>query len=106
VPKRGRGRAGGIPPAPPASSRVHEEAVGKVVSMDRSLELRDKNIGSLLLGFSIPAIVGMLVNSLYNIVDRIFLGQGVGSIAIAATTVAFPIMIIMMAVSVLIGIGA
>jgi len=74
--------------------------------MDRSLELRDKNIGSLLLGFSIPAIVGMLVNSLYNIVDRMFLGQGVGSIAIAATTVAFPIMIIMMAVSVLIGIGA
>lgn len=74
--------------------------------MDRSLELKDKNIGSLLLSFSIPAIVGMLVNSLYNIVDRIFLGQGVGSIAIAATTVAFPIMIILMAVSVLVGIGA
>lgn len=74
--------------------------------MDRSLELKDKNIGSLLLNFSIPAIIGMLVNSLYNIVDRIFLGQGVGRIAIAATTVAFPIMIVLMAVSMLIGIGA
>lgn len=74
--------------------------------MDRSLELKDKNIGSLLLGFSIPAIVGMLVNSLYNIVDRIFLGQEVGWIAIAATTVAFPVMIVLMAVSMLIGIGA
>ncbi|NLL18824.1 MAG: MATE family efflux transporter, partial [Clostridia bacterium] len=74
--------------------------------MDRSLELRDRNIGSLLVKFSVPAIVGMLVGSFYNIVDRIFLGQAVGHIAIAATTVAFPIMIIMMAVSMLIGIGA
>lgn len=74
--------------------------------MNRAVELRDRNIGSLLFKFSVPAIVGMLVGSFYNIVDRIFLGQAVGHIAIAATTVAFPIMIIMMAVAMLIGIGA
>lgn len=65
-----------------------------------------KSIGRLLWSFSLPAIIGMLVNALYNVVDRIFVGRGVGSIAIAATTVAFPIMIILFAVSMLIGIGA
>ena len=48
-------------------------------------------------------IVGMLVSSLYNIIARIFVGRGIGSLAIAATTVAFPIMILLMAVSLLIG---
>ena len=74
--------------------------------MDRSEAMRYKNIGSLLWTFSMPAIIGMLVNSLYNIVARIFVGRGIGAAAIAATTVAFPIMIILMAVSVLIGVGA
>lgn len=74
--------------------------------MDRSEALRIQRISSLLLHFSLPAIVGMVVNSLYNIVDRIFVGRGVGSIAIAATTVAFPMMIILMAVAILIGVGA
>ncbi|MGI6451747.1 MAG: MATE family efflux transporter [Desulfitobacteriia bacterium] len=73
---------------------------------DRSMEMRDQKIGPLLLKFSWPAIVGMLVNSLYNVVDRIFVGRGIGHIAIAATTVAFPIMIAFFAVSMLIGIGA
>lgn len=74
--------------------------------MDRTQAMRYQKINSLLWSFSMPAIVGMVVNSLYNIVDRIFLGRGVGSLAIAATTVAFPIMIILMAVSILIGVGA
>ncbi|MFX4260999.1 MATE family efflux transporter [Pelotomaculum propionicicum] len=74
--------------------------------MDRSIAMRDQRIGSLLWKFSLPAIVGMLINALYNIIDRIFVGQGVGSIAIAATTVAFPIMLIFFAVAMLIGIGA
>ncbi|NLW07267.1 MAG: MATE family efflux transporter [Clostridia bacterium] len=73
--------------------------------MDRSVTMQEGNIGSLLWKFSLPAIVGMLINALYNIVDRIFVGRGVGDIAIAATTVAFPIMIIMMSVAILIGIG-
>ncbi|MCR4442447.1 MAG: MATE family efflux transporter [Peptococcaceae bacterium] len=74
--------------------------------MKHSMEMGEQSIGRLLWNFSLPAIVGMLINSLYNIVDRIFVGRGVGSIAIAATTVAFPIMIIMMGVSILIGVGA
>lgn len=74
--------------------------------MDRSIAMRDQNIGSLLWKFSIPAIVGMIINALYNIVDRIFVGRGIGFIAIAATTVAFPIMLIIFAVAMLIGIGA
>ena len=74
--------------------------------MDRSQEMRDGSLGRLLWNFSLPAIVGMLVNSLYNVIDRIFVGRGIGSLAIAATTVAFPIMVILMAVSLLIGVGA
>ncbi|MBC2722697.1 MATE family efflux transporter [Desulfosporosinus sp.] len=74
--------------------------------MNKNLEMRDEKISKLLWKFSLPAIIAMLVNALYNIVDRIFVGQGVGSVGIAATTVAFPIMIIMMATSMLIAIGA
>ncbi|MHC6180040.1 MATE family efflux transporter [Clostridium sp. JNZ X4-2] len=74
--------------------------------MDSTTELRDGKISSLLWKFSWPAVIAMLVNSIYNIIDRIFVGRGVGSIAIAAITVAFPIMLILMAVSVLIGVGA
>lgn len=69
-------------------------------------KMREKPIGKLLWEFSLPAIVGMTVNSLYNIVDRIFVGQGVGPLGIAATTVAFPIMTIFLAVSILIGVGS
>jgi len=69
-------------------------------------ELQEQPIGKLLWKFSLPAVIGMTVNSLYNIVDRIFVGRGVGPIGIAATTVAFPIMIVFFSVSVLIGIGS
>lgn len=74
--------------------------------MDRSKQLAEEKIGKLLLTFSVPAIVGMLVNALYNIVDRIFVGRGVGSLAIAGITIGFPIMIILMAFSMLVGLGA
>ena len=69
-------------------------------------ELGEEKIGKLLWKFSLPGIVGMLVNSLYNIVDRIFIGNGVGSAAIGGLTVAFPLMIITMAISMLVGVGA
>lgn len=74
--------------------------------MTKNLDLRNGDIGKLLWEFSLPAIIGVLVNALYNIVARIFVGRGIGSVAIAATTVAFPIMIITMAVAMLIGVGA
>ena len=63
-------------------------------------------IGKLLLSFSIPAIIGMLVNALYNIVDRIYLGQGIDPLAIAGVGIVMPITMIIMAFSMLIGIGA
>ncbi|HAR64242.1 MAG: MATE family efflux transporter [Candidatus Margulisiibacteriota bacterium] len=74
--------------------------------MDHSRKLGEASIASLLLKFSVPAITGMLVQAMYNIVDRIFIGRAVGSIGIAAVTVAFPVMLIMMAFGMLVGLGA
>ena len=74
--------------------------------MDKSKQLGEMKVLKLLMKFSIPAIVGMLVNALYNVVDRIFIGNGVGSLGIAGITIAFPVMLVMMAFSMLIGIGA
>lgn len=69
--------------------------------------LGTKKVSKLLIQFSVPAIVGMMANALYNIVDRIFIGNkaDLGAHGIAAITVAFPIMIILIALGVLFGIG-
>jgi putative MATE family efflux protein len=75
-------------------------------NIDRSKQLGEERIIKLIFKFSIPAIIGMLVNALYNIVDRIYIGHGVGSLGIGGITVSFPIMLILMAFSMLIGIGA
>ncbi|HYF83841.1 MAG TPA: MATE family efflux transporter [Clostridia bacterium] len=74
--------------------------------MDRSRQLGEEKVSKLLVKFSIPAIVGMLVNALYNVVDRIFIGNSVGSLGIAGITIGFPIMLAIMAFAMLIGIGA
>jgi putative MATE family efflux protein len=63
-------------------------------------------VSRLLFEFSVPAIVGMLVGTIYNIVDRIYVGQGVDPLGIAGITVAMPLMMLPMAFSMLIGIGA
>jgi putative MATE family efflux protein len=63
------------------------------------------DVGRLLLKFAIPAIIAMLVGALYNIVDQIFIGRGVGMLGNAATNVAFPIVTICMSAAVLLGIG-
>lgn len=63
-------------------------------------------VGRLLWQYSLPAVVGMLVMSLYNVVDRIFIGQGVGAEAITGLTLTFPVMNITVALGVLIGAGA
>ena len=62
-------------------------------------------IGRLLLKFALPSVVAMLVNAVYNIVDQIFIGQGVGYLGNAATTIAFPVITIILAVSTLLGAG-
>ncbi|MBC2581636.1 MATE family efflux transporter [Clostridium sp. DJ247] len=74
--------------------------------MDNSNQLERENIGKLLWKFSVPAIIGMLVNAMYSIIDRIFVGRAVGLLGISATTVAFPIILVTMAFGMLIGIGA
>lgn len=74
--------------------------------MEQSEALGQEKISKLLWQFSLPAIIGMVVNALYNIVDSIFVGNWVGDIGLTAVTIAFPIMIILMAIGMLIGIGA
>lgn len=74
--------------------------------MDKSKQLGEESILKLIIRFSIPAIIGMLVNALYNVIDRIYIGHGVGSLGIGGITVSFPIMLVLMAFSMLIGVGA
>jgi putative MATE family efflux protein len=72
----------------------------------RSQELESGSIPVLLLKFSVPAIVGMVVQATYNVVDRIFIGRAIGSPGIAAITIAFPVMLVLMAFGMLIGFGS
>ena len=62
-------------------------------------------VGRLILRFAIPCVISLVVNSLYNIVDQIFIGWGVGYLGNGATNVVFPITIIALAFAVLIGDG-
>ncbi len=64
-----------------------------------------EKISKLLRSFALPSIVAMLVSSLYNIVDQMFIGNYVGKLGNAATTVAFPLTTICIAISVLAGVG-
>lgn len=70
--------------------------------------LGTESISKLLLKYSIPAIIGMMVNALYNVVDRMFIGNipGVGPMAITGLGVTMPIMTIIIAFGMLVGIGA
>ena len=67
--------------------------------------LETESIGKLLLQYSIPAIIGMTVTSLYNIVDSIFIGHGVGPLAISGLALTFPLMNLIIAFCTLIGVG-
>ena len=75
--------------------------------MDYINPLGSEKISKLLFKFSVPAIVGMMVNALYNVVDRIYIGTSpdMGTDGIAGITVGFPIMIIFLALGVLFGVG-
>lgn len=75
--------------------------------MEYKNPLGEEKIYKLILKFSIPAIVGMVVNALYNIVDRIFIGNSsdLGKNGLAGITFSFPLMIILLAVGILSGIG-
>lgn len=68
--------------------------------------LEKENIGQLLLNYSLPAIIATTAGSLYNIIDRIFIGQGVGPYAISGLAITFPIMNLAIAFGTLVGAGA
>lgn len=80
---------------------------------NKELELNDKQtkeletlpVSKLMLRFTIPALTGLFINTMYNMVDRVFLGHYVGEEALAATTIVMPLMMICMAVSMLIAFG-
>lgn len=68
--------------------------------------LGHEKISKLLMSFALPSITATLVSSLYNIVDQVFIGQGVGYLGNAATNVSYPFSTICLAISLLIGIGS
>lgn len=76
------------------------------MSENNTNRLATENISKLIWEFSIPAITGTIVMSLYNVVDRIFIGQGVGPLAISGLALTFPFMNVLLAFGMLIGAGA
>ena len=79
--------------------------------MGETIEIRTENplaaapVSRLLLQFAIPSVLAMLVDALYNVVDQIFIGQGVGYLGIAAATVTFPFVTMILSIATLLGIG-
>lgn len=69
-------------------------------------KLGTDKLSKLIMTYSVPSVIGTVVMSLYNIVDRIFIGQGVGPLAISGLTLTFPFMILLMACGMLIGAGS
>ncbi len=67
--------------------------------------LGEAPIGKLLVEYSIPAIIGMTLTSLYNIIDSIFIGHGVGALAISGLAITFPLMNLLVAFCTLVGVG-
>ena len=75
-------------------------------TLDRTKELETRDIGSLLWKYALPAVISQIIASIYNIVDRIFIGRGVGALAIAGLAITFPLMNIIHAFGSLIGVGS
>lgn len=74
--------------------------------LDRTRELETKGIGHLLWIYALPAVVSQIIASIYNIVDRIFIGHGVGALAIAGLAITMPIMNIIHAFGSMVGVGS
>ena len=69
-------------------------------------DLEHEKTGKLMWKYFLPAFASMMANGLYNIVDRIYIGQGVDALALSGLTVVFPLMIIIMAFGMLVGMGS
>ena len=75
-------------------------------SKQATLELGTKPVGKLLAQYALPAIVAMTASSLYNMIDSIFIGQGVGPLAISGLAITFPLMNLSAAFGAAVGIGS
>ena len=73
---------------------------------NRMKMLEEEKISSLLWKLSLPAVIGMMTQALYNVVDTIFIGRGVGPMGIAGIAISFPIQLLVMAIAQMIGIGS
>jgi len=74
--------------------------------MSSLAEMGRTPVGPLLLKFSLPTIAMMLVNGLYNTIDQIYIGHGMGTVGLAAVTAAFPVMLLSVAIGSLLGAGS
>lgn len=74
--------------------------------MEENAYLGEERVGKLLFKFAVPCILSLVISCLYNIVDQIFVGNGVGPLANAATGVIFPITVVGWGLSLLFGDGA
>ena len=85
-------------------SKLKNVKGGKIVDKDR---MGSQKVLTLLIELSIPAMIGMIVNAIYNIVDRMFIGNApdLGSLGLAGITVSYPVTLILMALSLMAGVG-
>ena len=83
-----------------------ETNIATKIDQKRSARLGTQPVASLLAEYALPAIVAMIASSLYNIVDRIFIGNGVGPYAIAGLSIAMPIMNLTTAFGSMLGVGS
>ena len=80
--------------------------MAQAVSIQTHNPFKARTISQLLIKFSAPAVAGMFVNAIYNIISRIYVGQDVGANGLAGITILFPLGLIYMGFSALIGVGA
>ncbi len=97
---------------PPLCERLYENLAKRLSLQDilmtpnkQTMELGTEPIGKLLFKYSLPAVAGMVVASLYNVVDSIFIGRGVGALAISGLAITFPVMNLTFALGLLVGMG-
>ncbi len=84
---------------------MHKELVWNILQSTKELDFRTKKISKLVWEYALPGIVGTIVNVLYNVIDRIFIGQGVGALAISGLAITFPVINLTSSLGVLVGAG-
>lgn len=78
----------------------------EIVAHEKQSPFASEPIWRLIVRFAVPSVIALLVNSLYNIVDQIFIGNGVGYMGNGATNIVFPITIIALALAMMMETGA